>query len=758
MNKIKAQSEISRTNQLRISDSPEAVAKKLFQFLFKSGKGIESFNASNLDTTMLDQSLGYYQKQNKAIKHEIQKRLDKTGDQISASDIQYSLFSVDGKKFVFFLSPNKTHSGWIDFFQKDIYCRQKILNLVFKVYLLSKELPIETLSGFEELLLVHSMSNKSEKALFVWGQNLLVNYNRHHVLTLTLSRKYRLFLPKDDYQTLDVADIGETLVYKSKNYYFQRDLDARQQNTIYFMRFEKDDPGFSKFKKTQLYHYHNLMNELEKLLSECNIAYEILDFRADHYLENPFIKNIESVDSIEIINNTGTDFTRYDMTFLENVLTDQGVASVTFYSSGNTIASYEPVESAEEEKTYWKITELLPWTDVKLNSKQNYLVFNKLLDEETGSMAYRQADGLWNPSEKISDKPQVDFYSRLKRDHSYLETGSFISMQGINTTEFKPVGDLDSTWSILNCVKDKVDEGLLRQETSPFNDGKYLGIEDNVYLFVAHQHSSGQLQEFYEKYKIDISPELKKVIIELGIKNWIRNGLNGSNTPLLISSQNAFPEKSFFAIYVRSPRNQDAKAVAVEFLHKDGYIFIRNVMRDLKEIQKRFHFLRTKKNNSDKLIEQQLFVDEIDKVYISCYTDDYFTPMLIGRHKIYDDLEKGTLEVNRRKDNNILPLAMSYNQEIQQVKNLVCLDLANEIFVQYFVPPAQSLRKILKNGFRVYHMVGYSYDGASIPTEQLIEHPVAGLHFNTLTQNVLKISENSQSSLLQKIAKVFIEN
>jgi hypothetical protein len=758
MNKIKALSETSRTNQLRISDSPEIVAKKLFQFLFKSGKGIESFNASNLDTTMLDQSLGYFQRQNKAIKYEIQKRLDKAGDQIGASDIQYSLFNVDGKKFVFFLSPNKTHSGWIDFFQKDVYCRQKILNLVFKVYLLSKELPIEALSGFEELLLIHSMSNKSEKALFVWGQNLLINYNRHHVLTLTLSRKYRLFLPRDSYQTLDVADIGETLVYKNKNYYFQRDLDARQQNSIYFMRFEKDDPGFTKFKKTQLYHYHNLMNELEKLLIECNITYEILNFQADHYLENPFIKNIESVESMELINNTGTDFTSNDMKFLENVLTDQGVARVTFFSSGKTITLYEPVESVEEEKTFWRISELFPWADIKLSSDQNYLVFNKLLDEETGSMAFRQTDGLWNPSEKVSDKPQVDFYSRLKRDHAYLETGSFISMQGINIADFKPVGDIDSAWSVLNCVKDKVDEGLLRQETRSFTGGKYLGIEDNIYFFVVCQQINGQLQEFYEKYKIDVSPELKKVIIEIGIKNWIRNGLKSSNTPLLISSQNTFPEKNFFAIYVRSPRNQDAKAVAVEFLHKNGSLYIQNVMRDLKEIQRRFPFLRTRKNNSDKLVEQQMFVDESDEVYISCYTDDYFTPTLIGRDHIIDELENDQFEINRRKGNNILPLVMSYNQHVQKVKNLICLDLKNEIFVQYFVPPAQSLRKTLKNGFRIYHMVGNTYDGQSISKDQLIDHPIAGLHFHTLTQNVLKLSENSQTSLLQKVARVFIEN
>ena len=39
-----ALSDISRTNQIKIQQSPEEVGEKLFQFLFKSGKGIEYFS------------------------------------------------------------------------------------------------------------------------------------------------------------------------------------------------------------------------------------------------------------------------------------------------------------------------------------------------------------------------------------------------------------------------------------------------------------------------------------------------------------------------------------------------------------------------------------------------------------------------------------------------------------------------------------------------------------------------------------------
>lgn len=92
---------------------------------------------------------------------------------------------------------------------------------------------------------------------------------------------------------------------------------------------------------------------------------------------------------------------------------------------------------------------------------------------------------------------------------------------------------------------------------------------------------------------------------------------------------------------------------------------------------------------------------------------------------------------------------------------MICLDLQNETFIQYYVPPAKALDSSIKRGFRVYHLIGKKYSeksDKSIYTSELIEHPITALHFSTLTQNVLKIGDNSQSSLLQKVAKVLIKN
>ena len=131
-------------------------------------------------------------------------------------------------------------------------------------------------------------------------------------------------------------------------------------------------------------------------------------------------------------------------------------------------------------------------------------------------------------------------------------------------------------------------------------------------------------------------------------------------------------------------------------------------------------------------------------------------------------MEKGTLKINQKIQNEdssrLFPLASYYNDEIKPIKriqNMICLDLQNETFIQYYVPPAKNIDSSLKKGFRVYHLIGKTYSETpelQIQTSELIKHPITALHFSTLSQNVLKISDNSQSSLLQKVARVLVEN
>lgn len=786
---IKEQSDISRTNQLKILPNQD-IAEQLYQYLFQAGKGIEHFELkyppatdesnedvensnSETESSSEDSQSDFYRERHKYIKNEIKKRLSQYGEEVKYSDIQYFLSRNNGKNYIFFLSPNKNHSGWKRLFREN---KERIFNLSFKFYLLYSVLPSQTIKGFEELFFLHSKNlAESKNALLVWGQNLFVRYNYHNVLTLTLTRKSRKFLPQDrnDYNTVDGEDLGELIVYKDKSYYYSRDRDARRSNSIYFMDFRRDvdNEQYDKFKKTQLYHYQNLMNKLEAFLQECKIEFEILDFQADHYLENPFINNIEAAESLEIINNTGIDLTEIDQQFLQKFFKNKGVSVLTFYNSGNTISIYEKIE--HEEDPCWRITEVIPWSKIELDRGKNHLVFNKLLEKELGSMAYQRDDGLWCPSTKLEERSQIDFYSQLKSKYNYLDTGEFYSIQGINIPVFRIIQQTkqgrqkegeETKLSVLNYPS-SIDIDNLRQDCQTFSNGQSLEVEDYLTCYLSQQNDSKKWENFCKTYKLKIAPEFEKIKIELGIKNWIKQSLDNTNCSLPINFQ-SFSEKEFWTIYVRIPRNQESRAVAVQFYYNNGYIYLKEIIRDINEIKRKFRFLRRQKNNSEKLINnQQYFVDESEKIYVSCYTSDNFTPILIGRHKIIEELKNGTLKINRKTNKedsaDLLPLVLYYNlrtKPIKEIKNRICFDLHNESFIQYFVPSAKPLDQKIKKGFRVYHLIGKKYSGESISTSELIEHPIAALHFGTLTQNILKISDNSQSSLLQKIAKVLVEN
>jgi hypothetical protein len=761
-------SDPSRTNQLKLTDSKEDIAEKLRIYLFKIGKGIEFFPIDKSLMTGEKSKSDFYRQRHKRIKEKIREILAEREEYKNVGDIQYFISNHDGKQYVFFLSNNPKDSRWEEFFKGN---PEKIFNLVFKLYLLSQDIlldGLETINGFEELLFIHSKKlTKSKDGLVVWGQNVLVKYNHHNVITLTLHRTKRIFLPEYKYTTIDGDDLGELVIYKNQKYYFENNLDARQKNNINFMDFSE----LKTFKKSQVYYYHALMNKLENFLKNCEINFEVLNFQADHYLENKFISQVdslESIESLEIINNTGIDLTENQRNFLINFLKQQGGSQITFYQNGKTISTYKHLKVDNKDNIGWEINEVIPWQDIELCPEKNYLVFNKTLSEETGSKSYQTQEGIWQASDKIDEKNKVDFYSQLKRKYRYVDRGIFISVQGIDVSEFQAIGSQQPD-SILNYKAKNIDRDILRLDTRDFTDGEFWEIDDSLINYLAKQNDGQEWQNFCKKYELKIDDKFKKVLVELKLKNWLRQSLLNPNHLGLPITPQSFSEKEFFVIYVRSPRDSETKAVALEFFYRDGCIYVKNALHNLKEIEGKFPFLRRRKNNPDqKLInDQEYFVDKSLESYISCYTDDFYTPTLIGKLDLMEDIESGSTDkisrqATSQKGGRLFPLVIYYNGTMKpanRIKKLICLDLHNQDFIQYYVPPAQSLQGTISKGFKVYHLIGKKLQSQEvISSSELMEHPLTALQLSTLTYNLLRISENSQSSLLQKMANILIEN
>jgi hypothetical protein len=777
LNITSAKSAISRTNQIRIEESPEVMSEHFFQYLYKKGRGIEHFildPAWRSDTKETDG--GQYNDRHQIIKDQVKQRLAAYKDWDDTAEPQYFVAYSNEQTHVYFLSPNNGHSGW-----KDLFCssepghRQRILNLIFKFYILSQRMNSDAISGFEEVILPHTkrLGEKNDN-LYVWGLKVNITFNNHKVLTMHLQKKFQTFSP-GSVHTLDGGDLGEIQIYNKKKYYFNYKNDARKKNPIVFMHFENDDEGYEKFKKTQLYYYQMLMSQLETFLTECGIKFSQQDFQANGYLDHSFINDehlekAESLDSLVIINNTGADLKEKDQQFLNSFFQHQGVLTITHYQQGKTISKYQQVNAEKDEDAGWQISEVFPWEEIKPEQEHNYLVFNRELDEESGSIAYQGSDGFWYSSTDLKDDSKLDFYSQFKRRFSYLATGKFYSMQGINVKSIIPIREdtkktTKENTAILTYSKKKVDAGDIRLDCSAYTNDQYLSIEDSIVLYSVNQTNKQSWEKFCDKYLIKPSPEFQRVLIEISIKSWMRAALSNPTIGLPINNL-AFSEMRFYTVYVRSPKIGQAQAVAVDFLYKDGMIYLKGVTRDMGIIEEKFKFLRRRKTKSaEKLIDdQQIYVDENSHDRISTYTDDYYTPTLIGRRGILEEMARGTLAIGRKTmeedSSRLLPLATYYSGEskhMNEIQNMICLDTEKPTYIQYYVPPKTGLKSSVKNGFRVYHLIGYR-NGEQMTTQELVENPLVALHFNTITQNILKISENSQSSLLQKVAKVLIEN
>ena len=271
--------------------------------------------------------------------------------------------------------------------------------------------------------------------------------------------------------------------------------------------------------------------------------------------------------------------------------------------------------------------------------------------------------------------------------------------------------------------------------------------------------------------EIKNTSSLDKTIVELKIKDLFNKNLHhGVGIPVSTFKKN-FPEKAaqfedkiFTVVVVRNPKYQDEKSVAISFLYKDGNIYIQDILRDTNSISSKYRFLIKHKRN-DRLIDNQLFfVDEANQICLSSYTDPYYTPLYLGGTNILTERRNETLQLSRGpKKNTFLPLVLYYNQQDRDTtKNMICLDLSQDNFIQYFVPPSGPLRATLKKGFRIYHLLGYYNTGQSInsklTTYHIMQQPLTYLFFSTITQNILKISENSQSPILKKFARILIDN
>lgn len=812
------QSDESRTNQLKITNKDyEIWGDNIFQWLFQRNMAIGSFSVDDDGDYKIpkakkeeDDSESKFHRKYKArhqyIKKEIQKRNSQIGVSQKLSQVEYSLYG----RMVFYLVPTnkRASSKWIKDFKSPsedgVRVRERILNLVFKLYLLQNHLidlmPEDNcLTGLEQLVLIHAKERDENGTLMVYGYSISFIYNKYETVSLRLQNKgYKV--GNGLHATFDSGgDMGDITI-SGKDYSFEKKLDGRANQPPFVIfpqesRYPIYEDRVRAFSKCKLYLFQAAMDQLIAFFEECKIPVQELPFSATHYIDSPFLreKNIKcNLKPLMILNNTGQDFSESKKDFLMAVLNNMGYSSVSYFEDGATINTYKMgrwVDEAfvpEEEykapdknhRKVWDISEQIPWDSIKLTADYAYLVFNKILKKSGQGSSVAQLDdehdGYWTlPKKEIKKGCRKDFYTTLRGKALEINkstTNELVCIQGINA---------DAWEEIKHRSQKKYAIFTLTDPKAKANDIEEF---DMPYQVLSQLKKRNCRKPFDPKKDLDapvkFSPEFDKALSELYYKMWFAEALDTKDifSKAFFDTQidnRLYPIKpfKFESVFTRTPRGGDTEIAVVQFRYENGVIYVENKYCDTQKAEEEYGqcFQRiTRGKNARRILDgQKLLVDRQRRIYVTGYWSINYSPTLIGHPNLMASIKEGTAELKKTKPDPMLPIVRYFSLDPQKnkqittaAKNLVYLDLSNENFIQYFVPPKMGPQFEIAKGFTVYHLMGFTFENKKInlKTADLINDPLVTIFLHTLTTDMLRISENSKTSFLHKLPRIIIEN
>ncbi|WP_105200896.1 hypothetical protein [Pseudoalteromonas sp. T1lg10] len=131
-------------------------------------------------------------------------------------------------------------------------------------------------------------------------------------------------------------------------------------------------------------------------------------------------------------------------------------------------------------------------------------------------------------------------------------------------------------------------------------------------------------------------------------------------------------------------------------------------------------------------------------------------PQIIGNSAV-DTIsisDSDELVVNRQSgvDVSVLPYYL-LPKERKQYHHVYLQDVGPDLF--YFVAPIQRPNQDIAKQNRVYNLLTFNAGGKLLSA---LKQPITHIFFSSFTEDILRINEVSKSSLLEKIARLYVEN
>ncbi len=306
--------------------------------------------------------------------------------------------------------------------------------------------------------------------------------------------------------------------------------------------------------------------------------------------------------------------------------------------------------------------------------------------------------------------------------------------------------------SIYDSAKQKVFNSFW-QAYKWYQTGNGLGLDLYTKLKIDHFLQGRKivlqgidLPEQYPDKPLMNSHVLNKVIKEL----WIKESVLQQRT---ISDLENLPGGSYKLIYVRKPEDLFfASTIHCEM--SNGILHLKEQKNYDNEDELRFAFPILA--HLEKLYDESFFLyDECADILLTAYTN-IRVPQILGNTS-FDNISRFAEDGNtlrKLSDNHVNPLPYYVSKRIRGQYHHIFMQ-ETDTDLRYFVSAKGNPQSVFDKQRRVYNILAWDRQG--VPAQQSTQ-AVTKTYLQSFTDDILLSNQVSKSSLLMKMARLFLEN
>ncbi|HHP5490765.1 TPA: hypothetical protein ACSCYS_001101 [Aeromonas veronii] len=463
-------------------------------------------------------------------------------------------------------------------------------------------------------------------------------------------------------------------------------------------------------RRSRMYLFNRLTEFFSDIFTKAGILHSRVVFEPTHVTSEPHLK-LDAIRKVSreltIINNTDTQLSQTDQSNIIEALSLDNVQfdAFKFYNDGRTADSAAWVE--------------------ELSTQDAWLVLNKASNDDNDSSIRVEEDSLKRPwdayhalSNQMASKEDVDAYTWAKFSKLYRRGGGSAAvnipvMQGIDITAGNAIDIAGKKDALRRCAVELAIKHCFAIGSIPLSpltpEGKYtLVFIDKVFL-----QESGEFRKPLEYLAS------ARVIVTDG--------------QLSIVDSDFYPEVG---------------------------------LEQKETLRRRFPFIKNFQGDS------MYVIDESSGRYLRRFSGSFIPKIILNsRYQSIDTAlatiadEGGLLKgyYSRSRDSALLPFYLTPAEKVAE--NVRWRDTSfiedNGIFIRYFVPPQLAVQSAFGfsnlHDLMVFAPIKTGNSGLvqySVVEADLLDEPLIRLYLSTLTTGILRLRENSKSSLLEKVASL----